>query len=146
MSYVYHISGYNYVIKPCPIIICHAWRIFFGGGRKIGVHDGYIHRFTGLKFLWITRLEPCSVKRNYLLGDKLTLSLVCPLTVLNLSSCVLREQEVNIEWMRWPLSHSAEHCGLLKTRLYQGAKDCGLLKAKLKTTAKSQIFLPFFYI
>ena len=42
--------------------------------------------------------------------------------------------------------HSAEHYGLLKTRLYHSAKHCGPLKARLKTMAKSQIFLPFFYI
>ena len=47
-----------------------------GGGLQIGVHDGYIHRFTSLKILWITRLELGSVERNYLLGDKLTLSRV----------------------------------------------------------------------
>ena len=41
---------------------------------------------------------------------------------------------------------SAEHCGPLKTRLYHSAKHCGPLKARLKTMAKSQIFLPFFYI
>ena len=37
---------------------------FFGGwgGVQIGVHDGYIHRFTGLKFLWIMRLELRSVE------------------------------------------------------------------------------------
>lgn len=42
--------------------------------------------------------------------------------------------------------HSAEHYGPLKTRLYHRAKHYGLLKARLKTTAKSQIFVPFFYI
>ena len=77
--HVDHISGRNYVIKACPISVCHALRIFFfagGGGRQIAVHDGYIHRFTGVKFLWITRLEQRSVKRNYLLSDKLTLGLL----------------------------------------------------------------------
>ena len=42
--------------------------------------------------------------------------------------------------------HSAEHYGPLKTRLYHRAKHYGPLKARLKTTAKSQIFVPFFYI
>ena len=42
--------------------------------------------------------------------------------------------------------HSAEHYGPLKTRLYHSAGHCGPLKARLKTIAKSQIFLPFFYI
>ena len=41
---------------------------------------------------------------------------------------------------------SAEHYGPLKTRLYHGAKHYGPLKARLKAMAKSQIFLPFFYI
>ena len=61
--------------------------------------------------------------------------------------------EVGIEAMRsafWSAEsealHSAEHCGPLKTRLYHSAKHCGPLKARLKTMAKSQIFLPFFYI
>ena len=44
---------------------------------KFGVHDGYIHRFTGLKFLLITLR---SVECSYLLVDNLTLSFVCPLT------------------------------------------------------------------
>ena len=42
--------------------------------------------------------------------------------------------------------HSAEHYGPLKTRLYHSTGHCGPLKARLKTIAKSQIFLPFFYI
>ena len=42
--------------------------------------------------------------------------------------------------------HSAEHYGPLKTRLYHSAGHCGPLKARLKIIAKSQIFLPFFYI
>jgi len=41
---------------------------------------------------------------------------------------------------------SAEHYGPLKTRLDHGAKHSGPLKARLKAMAKSQIFLPFFYI
>jgi len=41
---------------------------------------------------------------------------------------------------------STEHYGMLKTRLYHGAKHYGPLKARLKAMAKSQIFLPFFYI
>ena len=80
--YIDHISGCNYVIKACLIIVCHALRIFnfLREDRQIGVHDGYIHRFTGLKFLWITWLELHSVECNYLLCDKLTLSQMCPLT------------------------------------------------------------------
>ena len=42
--------------------------------------------------------------------------------------------------------NSAEHYGPLKTRLHHSAKHCGPLKVRLKTMAKSQIFLPFFYI
>ena len=42
--------------------------------------------------------------------------------------------------------HCAEHYGPLKTRLYYSAGHCGPLKARLKNIAKSQIFLPFFYI
>ena len=39
--YIDHISGRSYVIKACPIIVCHAWSIFtWGGGKQIGVHDG----------------------------------------------------------------------------------------------------------
>ena len=41
---------------------------------------------------------------------------------------------------------SAEHYGPLKTRLYHRAKHYGPLKARLKAMAKSQIFLPFYYI
>jgi len=41
---------------------------------------------------------------------------------------------------------SAEHYGQLKTRLYHRAKRYGPLEARLKTMAKSQIFVPFFYI
>ena len=37
---------------------------FLGGGGQIGVHDGYIDRFTDLKFLCITRLELHFVERN----------------------------------------------------------------------------------
>ena len=71
--------------------------------------------------------------------------------MLELLSCLLSWSQ--IEEMRsafWSAEsealQSAEHCGPLKTRLYHGAKHCGSLKARLKTTAKSQIFLPFFYI
>ena len=66
-----------------------------GGGKQIGIHN--IHRFTGLKFLWIRRLELCLVERNYSLGDKLTLSLAdhVPTDRKSLSSCVLRVQKVN---------------------------------------------------
>ena len=42
--------------------------------------------------------------------------------------------------------HSVEHYGPLKTRLSHSTGHCGPLKARLKTIAKSQIFLPFFYI
>ena len=71
--------------------------------------------------------------------------------MLELLSCLLSWSR--IEAMRsafWSAEsealHSAEHCGPLKTRLYHSAKHCGPLKARLKTMAKSQIFLPFFYI
>ena len=60
---------------------CLKTFFFEGGwGRQIKVHDGYIHRLTGLNFLWITGLELRSGECNYLLSDKLTLSLVCTLT------------------------------------------------------------------
>ena len=71
--------------------------------------------------------------------------------MLELLSCLLSWSR--IEAMRsafWSAEsealHSAGHCGPLKTRLYHSAKHCGPLKARLKTMAKSQIFLPFFYI
>ena len=80
--FIHRFFSCNYVTKDCLRIVCHALRIFnfLREGRQIGVHDGYIHRFSGLKFLWITWLELHSVECNCVLCDKLTLSQMCSLT------------------------------------------------------------------
>ena len=50
---------------------------FLGG--QIGVHYGYIDSQVS-NFCGLGDWNLCSVERNYLLGDKLTLSPMCPLT------------------------------------------------------------------
>ena len=69
--------------------------------------------------------------------------------LLNCCFCCLR-LELSMRSEFWSAEsealHTTEHYGPLKTRLYHRAKHYGPLKAKLKIMAKSQIFVPVFYI
>ena len=135
-------SGCNYVIQACPIIVCYTWRIFFEGvGRQIGVHDGYIHRFIGLKFLWITQLEPAFCR----------MQLFTRWQILHYLSCAhwlqkSFQRHVACTGSEWGNCSCAAHSIVVRWKWGSSTSHCGPLKAKLKTTSNSQIFLPYFYI